>query len=148
MVKNTKSIRNLFSLQAGEEPPERPHLLSVLRSRKIVLRVLLIAACFICCTFVYNGTIINSTSVSGNKYLNFSALLLVQVPTRIITALTLTRFGRKAPICVAYTLCCVFFISSAFIPKCKYALFVVFLFIFFLAIMCIYVYYEELFFVI
>ncbi|CAH0586759.1 unnamed protein product [Chrysodeixis includens] len=96
---------------------EQPHLLSVLRSRKILLRVLLIAACFICCTFVYNGTIINSTSVSGNKYLNFSALLLVSVPTRIITALTLTRFGRKTPICVAYTLCCIFFISSAFVPK-------------------------------
>ncbi|PZC76256.1 hypothetical protein B5X24_HaOG204862 [Helicoverpa armigera] len=106
------------SQQAGENPPsERPHLLSVLRSKKIVVRVLLIAACFICCTFVYNGTIINSASVSGNKYLNLSALMLVQVPTRIVAALTLTRFGRKAPICVAYTLCCLFFISSAFIPQ-------------------------------
>lgn len=114
----TKIAGDSKSREAGESaPPERLHLLSVLRSKKILLRVLLIAGCFFCCTFVYNGTIINSTSVSGNKYLNFSALLLVQVPTRIITALTLTRFGRKAPICVAYTLCCVFFISSAFIPK-------------------------------
>ncbi|KAJ8716894.1 hypothetical protein PYW07_003521 [Mythimna separata] len=114
----TKMAGDSKSQEAGEKPPvERLHLLSVLRSKKILLRVLLIAACFICCTFVYNGTIINSTSVSGNKYLNFSALLLVQVPTRIITALTLTRFGRKAPICVAYTLCCVFFIASGFIPK-------------------------------
>ncbi|XP_075975566.1 organic cation transporter protein-like [Anticarsia gemmatalis] len=103
--------------EEGDRPPERLHLLSVLRSRTILLRVALIACCFICSTFVYNGTIINSTSVSGNKYLNFSALLLVSIPTRLITAFTLTRFGRKAPICVAYTLCCVFFFASAFVSK-------------------------------
>ncbi|KAL4709623.1 hypothetical protein ACJJTC_007354 [Scirpophaga incertulas] len=67
--------------------------------------------------FVFTGTIINSTSIAGNKYMNFSALLLVSIPTRIITAITLTKFGRKAPICVAYVLCCVFFIASAFVPK-------------------------------
>ncbi|CAB3221792.1 unnamed protein product [Arctia plantaginis] len=116
MLSNITTVKNRGD-QEGEQPPERLHLLSVLRSRTILLRVALIACCFICSTFVYNGIIINSTSVSGNKYLNFSALLLVSVPTRIITAFTLTRFGRKAPICVAYVLCCVFFFASAFVSK-------------------------------
>lgn len=94
-------------------------LLSALHSRTILLRVALIAVCFTCATFVMNGTIVNSTSISGNMYINFAAMHLVAVPTRIVTALTLNRFGRKAPICVAYTLCSVFFISSAFMPKCE-----------------------------
>ncbi|XP_072932966.1 solute carrier family 22 member 1-like [Epargyreus clarus] len=98
-------------------PSETPQILSVLRSRKIVMRMVLIAACFFCCMFVYNGAIINSASISGNKYLNFSAMMLVAVPTRMVTALTLTKFGRKAPICVAYCLCALFFMTSAFIPK-------------------------------
>ncbi|XP_060801400.1 organic cation transporter protein [Amyelois transitella] len=103
--------------EAGQHSPEKPHLASVLRSKKMLLRVALIAGCFFCGMFVYNGAIINSTTISGDKYLNLSVLLLVAVPTRIITALTLTRFGRKAPICVAYCLCATFFIVSAVVPK-------------------------------
>ncbi|XP_028161592.1 solute carrier family 22 member 3-like [Ostrinia furnacalis] len=103
--------------QEKQGPVQSTHLLSALRSKKILARVALIAASFFCCMFVNYGTIINSISVSGNKYLNFSALLLVAIPTRIITAITLTRFGRKAPICVAYLLCSFFFITSAFVPK-------------------------------
>ncbi|XP_039755068.1 organic cation transporter protein-like [Pararge aegeria] len=96
---------------------ETPNICSILRSKKILLRISIIAACFFCCMFVNSGTIINSTNISGNKYLNFSILMLVDVPTRIVTALTLTRFGRKTPICVAYCLCAVFFMTSAFVPK-------------------------------
>ncbi|KAL0880504.1 hypothetical protein ABMA27_002903 [Loxostege sticticalis] len=103
--------------QEKQNPVQTAHLLSALRSKKILARVALIAASFFCGMFVNYGTIINSISISGNKYLNFSALLLVSIPTRIITAITLTRFGRKAPICVAYTMCGIFFIMSAFVPK-------------------------------
>ncbi|XP_053604721.1 organic cation transporter protein-like [Plodia interpunctella] len=103
--------------EAGHPRPEKPHLALVLRSKKMLLRVALIAACFFCGMFVFNGTIINSSTISGDRYLNMSILLLVAVPTRIITALTLTRYGRKAPICVAYCLCTMFFIMSAVIPK-------------------------------
>ncbi|XP_013173687.1 PREDICTED: organic cation transporter protein-like isoform X2 [Papilio xuthus] len=102
-------------VQTRSEDP--PPIFSVLRSKKIVLRIALISVSFFCCMFVYSGSIINSTSISGNKYLNFSAMMLVAVPTRVITALTLTRYGRKTPICVAYCLCAAFFMASAFVPK-------------------------------
>ncbi|XP_013147033.1 PREDICTED: organic cation transporter protein-like [Papilio polytes] len=102
-------------VQTRSEDP--PPIFSVLRSKKIVLRIALISVSFFCCMFVFSGAIINSTSISGNKYLNFSAMMLVAIPTRIITALTLTRFGRKTPICVAYCLCATFFMASAFVPK-------------------------------
>ncbi|XP_073955312.1 solute carrier family 22 member 1-like isoform X2 [Choristoneura fumiferana] len=93
------------------------HLLSVLRSRTMLLRMALMAACYFSVAFVYTSAIIYSTNLIGNKYLNFSALQLVAVPTRIITAVTLNRFGRKAPICFAYCLCGICFIASAFVPK-------------------------------
>lgn len=82
----------------------------------------LMAACFFCCSFVFNGSIVNATAVSGNKYLNVSAMLLVSIPTRLLSAVTLTRFGRKGPICVAYLLCAIFFVTSAFVPKCELVL--------------------------
>ncbi|KAM3955691.1 organic cation transporter protein [Aphomia sociella] len=103
--------------EKGQISKPKSNLLSVLRSKKILLRVVLMAACFFCVIFVYIGTVINSTSLSGNKYVNFSMMLLVAIPTRVIAAYTLTRFGRKAPICVAYCLCALFFITSAFVPK-------------------------------
>ncbi|KAJ0183555.1 hypothetical protein K1T71_001531 [Dendrolimus kikuchii] len=117
MLHKITEERNKSNQVNPSRPQESLHILSVLRSKTILVRMALMSALFICSMFVFNGTMINSTSISGNKYLNFSAVLLVAVPTRIITALTLTRYGRRAPICVAYILCSIFFISSAFIPK-------------------------------
>lgn len=104
--------------QDSQSPAPTAPLLVVLKSKKILLRVALIAVCFFCCLFIYNGTIVN-TQLWGSMYLNFSVLMLVAIPTRIVTAITLTRFGRKAPICVAYVLCAIFYIASAFIPHGK-----------------------------
>ncbi|CAK1555075.1 unnamed protein product [Leptosia nina] len=105
------------AVDKAERSEEVPQIFTVLRSKTLLLRMALIAACFICSSFVFSGAIINSVSISGSKYLNFSIMMLVQVPTRFVTALTLTRFGRRAPICVAYCLCAVFFMASAFVPK-------------------------------
>ncbi|XP_045449926.1 organic cation transporter protein-like [Melitaea cinxia] len=96
---------------------ERPQIFSVLRSKAIVVRMAIMAACFFSCIFVHSGAIIYTTSISGSKYLNYSIMMLVDVPTRIVTAFTLTRFGRKTPICVAYCLCALFFMTSAFVHK-------------------------------
>ncbi|XP_050348891.1 organic cation transporter protein-like isoform X2 [Nymphalis io] len=98
-------------------PSENLQISSVLRSKTILVRMAIMAACLFWCMFVYSGAMINSTTISGSKYLNFSAMMLVSVPTRIITALTLTKFGRKIPICVAYCLCSMFFMASAFVPQ-------------------------------
>ncbi|XP_050677735.1 solute carrier family 22 member 3-like [Leptidea sinapis] len=97
--------------------PNAPTLLKVLHSKTIIYRVLLMCACFFCCNFVYSGTVINSVSISGNKYLNYSIVMLVSIVARILNAVTLTRFGRKKPICIAYCLCSLFLMASAFIPK-------------------------------
>ncbi|XP_038214193.1 organic cation transporter protein-like [Zerene cesonia] len=101
-------------------PPPAPRACGVraaLRSRALCARAALLAASFVCCSFVFSGAILNSVTISSTKYLNFSIMMLVQVPTRLVTALTLTRFGRKLPICIAYCFCAVFFMASAFVPK-------------------------------
>lgn len=105
-----------------EEPSERTaeesaSSMAVLRSKKLLLRLLTIGACFFFSIFIYYGALINITKISGNIYLNYSLLILVSVPVRIISAYALTRFGRKAPICCANCLCAVFFVTSAFIPN-------------------------------
>ncbi|XP_026496281.1 organic cation transporter protein-like [Vanessa tameamea] len=117
MLTKITEERNKADEVGQSAPVERPKMSSVLRSKTILVRMAIIAACLFWCMFVYSGAMINSTSISGSKYLNFSAMMLVSVPPRIITALTLTKFGRKTPICVAYCLCSLFFMASAFVPK-------------------------------
>ncbi|XP_045498946.1 organic cation transporter protein-like isoform X2 [Colias croceus] len=111
----------LARIAAGDAPAqdteEQSGVLAALRSRALCARAALLAASFVCCSFVFSGAILNSVTISSTKYLNFSIMMLVQVPTRLVTALTLTRFGRKLPICVAYCFCAVFFMASAFVPK-------------------------------
>ncbi|XP_032516750.2 organic cation transporter protein-like [Danaus plexippus] len=113
-ISNEQNRMVEMNQQSKDEPVE---ILAVLRSKTILVRLSVIAACFICSMFVFSGAIIYSTNISGNKYMNYSMMILLGVPTRIITAFTLTRFGRKAPICIAYCLCSCFFMASAFVPK-------------------------------
>lgn len=119
MEKITEDINKTEKSEKIKEP-EPSHLLSVLKSKKILFRLALTAACFFFSLFIYYAALINSTSISGNKYVNYSLMILVSVPVRIITAYTLTKFGRKAPICIANGLSAVFFVLSAFIPKSEY----------------------------
>ncbi|XP_041980329.1 solute carrier family 22 member 1-like [Aricia agestis] len=96
---------------------EKTPIISALKSKKILLRICLIAACLFCCMFVNMGTSIYAVNINGNKYVNFTAVMLASIPTRIVTAFTLDKFGRRAPICVAYGLSVVTFVASVFVSK-------------------------------
>lgn len=98
---------------------ETEHTGAALRSRAMAGRVAVVAACFFFSLFVYNGALVNSGGLSGDARLNYSLLLLVSVPTRLLSAYALTRFGRRVPICAAYSLCGLCFLASAFVPPRK-----------------------------
>uniref|UniRef100_A0AAG5DX74 Major facilitator superfamily (MFS) profile domain-containing protein n=1 Tax=Anopheles atroparvus TaxID=41427 RepID=A0AAG5DX74_ANOAO len=94
----------------------------------LVLRVINCSFCWLTNTMVYFGLSLNSVSLSGNKYLNFILVSLIELPGFFLMQLILDRFGRKKTLFVTLMLSGLFcivsvFIASADVPQMKLALF-------------------------
>ncbi|KAF4520101.1 hypothetical protein B566_EDAN010331 [Ephemera danica] len=65
--------------------------------------------------FVYYGLSVNSTSLGGNKYINFTAVCLAEIPGYTMAWLLLKR-GRRPSLCGSLMLCAVTCLGAAFVP--------------------------------
>ncbi|KFB47856.1 AGAP012383-PA-like protein [Anopheles sinensis] len=97
-------------------------------TRGLVLRVINCSFCWLTNTMVYFGLSLNSVSLSGNKYLNFILVSLVELPGFFLMQLILDRFGRKKTLfttLIGSGLFCIVsvFVANADIPQLKLALF-------------------------
>ncbi|XP_058126789.1 organic cation transporter protein-like [Anopheles ziemanni] len=97
-------------------------------TRGLVLRVVNCSFCWLTNTMVYFGLSLNSVSLSGNKYLNFILVSLVELPGFFLMQLILDRFGRKKTLfttLIGSGLFCIVsvFIAGADVPQLNLALF-------------------------
>uniref|UniRef100_A0A182QUL1 Major facilitator superfamily (MFS) profile domain-containing protein n=1 Tax=Anopheles farauti TaxID=69004 RepID=A0A182QUL1_9DIPT len=92
----------------------------------LVLRVINCSFCWLTNTMVYFGLSLNSVSLSGDKYLNFILVSLIELPGFFLMQLILDRFGRKKTLFTTLVLSGLFCIISVFtadIPALKLILF-------------------------
>lgn len=55
--------------------------------------------------FVYYGLSVNSTSLSGDKYLNFALVCLVEIPGYTVALIALPRLGRRYALVASLFIC-------------------------------------------
>nr|CAD7263881.1 unnamed protein product [Timema shepardi] len=67
--------------------------------------------------FVYYGLSINSTSLGGNKYLNFALVCLVEIPGYTMAWVCMNRMGRRRSLCASLFLCSATCVAAAFVPQ-------------------------------
>ncbi|XP_017147449.1 organic cation transporter protein [Drosophila miranda] len=63
---------------------------------------------------VYYGLSLNSTSLSGNKYLNFTLVCLVEIPGYSLAWLCLRKLGRKLALSGSLLLCSITCVASGY----------------------------------
>jgi MFS transporter, OCT family, solute carrier family 22 (organic cation transporter), member 4/5 len=66
--------------------------------------------------FVYYGLSVNSTSLGGDKYLNFSMVCLAEIPGYSLAWLFLHK-GRRPALSGSMLLCAVTCLAAAFVPQ-------------------------------
>jgi hypothetical protein len=66
--------------------------------------------------FVYYGMSVNSTSLGGNKYLNFALVCLVEIPGYTIAWIAMNRLGRRWSLCGSLLLCAATCVAAVFVP--------------------------------
>jgi len=66
--------------------------------------------------FVYYGMSVNSTSLGGNKYLNFALVCLVEIPGYTLAWIAMNRLGRRWSLCGSLLLCTATCVAGVFVP--------------------------------
>ncbi|XP_074033248.1 organic cation transporter protein-like [Leptinotarsa decemlineata] len=96
-------------IKDGEPDSQREDTLTIIKqmmkSRKLVIRFMLIIFIWGVITFVFYGLSVNSTSLGGNKYLNFALVSLVEIPGFTISWICIRKLGRRISLAGSLLLC-------------------------------------------
>ncbi|XP_072938190.1 organic cation transporter protein-like [Epargyreus clarus] len=90
--------------------------------KQLLLSPLIWKRLFICSflwtasTLVYYGLSINAIELSGNSYLNYIVVIVIEAPANVCKLICLDRFGRKRVIATAFLLTALILINYGFIP--------------------------------
>lgn len=99
-----------------DEKKKQSIIIQVLKSKTIMVRLVICSFWWITVTFIYYGLSINSVSLAGNSYVNYILTSLVEIPGYCMSVLTLDRFGRKYSIMTAFFICGISLVALPFIP--------------------------------
>lgn len=115
--KSLQALRETAEAEKKAEKPKEPWLVVlVLRSKIILLRCCVSPIWWITNTLVYYGMSINAVNLSGNRYLNYVYVALVEIPGYWTAILLLDRIGRKPVLITSYFLCAACQFAFAFLP--------------------------------
>uniref|UniRef100_A0A1B0BAM4 Major facilitator superfamily (MFS) profile domain-containing protein n=1 Tax=Glossina palpalis gambiensis TaxID=67801 RepID=A0A1B0BAM4_9MUSC len=89
----------------------------VFRSKILTLRYVLLLYIWAINAVVYYGLSLNSTSLSGNKYLNFALVCLIEIPGYTLAWISLNKFGRRLSLSGSMLLCAITCVLGGYITQ-------------------------------
>ncbi|KAK6636773.1 hypothetical protein RUM43_010436 [Polyplax serrata] len=89
----------------------------LLRSKGLFFRSILLGYIWIANALVYYGLSVNSTSLGGNKYLNFALVCLIEIPGYTLSWWAMNKLGRRWSLSLSLLLCASTCLGAAFIPE-------------------------------
>lgn len=109
----------------GEHDTQQQHEVwrtfkEVLGSRVLVMRGLILFFIWATDAFVFYGLSLNSTSLSGNKYVNFILVCLVEIPGYTLSWFTMNWIGRRWSLAGSLLLCAFTCACGGFISHGKH----------------------------
>lgn len=83
------------------------------------LRIALCCFIWFCARFIYLGLTLNSTQLTGSKFLNFSVMMFMDLPSNVITSFLLDRIGRRWTMFYLLSSCAVILVVDSFLVNSK-----------------------------
>ncbi|KAK6189117.1 hypothetical protein SNE40_005155 [Patella caerulea] len=100
---------NELLLNEGETKPvekiEKYSLLDILKRKKLALNTFILWYLWCTAALSYFGLFFTSSSLAGDKYLNYFLNALMEFPPALIFLLIIDRYGRKKTLATFYALC-------------------------------------------
>ncbi|XP_017077108.1 organic cation transporter protein isoform X2 [Drosophila eugracilis] len=95
----------------------------VVGSHTLIVRYAILLLIWAVNAIVYYGLSLNATSLSGNKYLNFALVCLVEIPGYSLAWLFLRRLGRRLALSGSLFLCSITCVASGFVTLAGHHIF-------------------------
>ncbi|KAJ8716930.1 hypothetical protein PYW08_005329 [Mythimna loreyi] len=92
-------------------------LMKTFKSKIMMQRFLVCMVWWFTITLINYGMMISAVHIAGNKYVNFSLLMLMDIPANVFYWLALSKYKRKLPLLASFLVGGVFCISQPFVPK-------------------------------
>ncbi|XP_038213291.1 organic cation transporter protein-like [Zerene cesonia] len=108
--------------RTNETETNKNLIMRVLKSPVMLRRSCTTPIFWIATTFIYYGMTINSVSLSGNMYVNYILVALVEIPGFWTAYFTLDRLGRRLTLFSGFALCAACCMGFAFTPHSRYGL--------------------------
>ncbi|KAM7345221.1 organic cation transporter protein isoform 2-T5 [Cochliomyia hominivorax] len=89
----------------------------VFKSKTLVFRYTLMLYIWAVNAVVYYGLSLNSTNLSGNKYLNFALVCLIEIPGYTLAWISLNKFGRRLSLTGSLLLCALTCVAGGYITQ-------------------------------
>ncbi|KAG5886494.1 hypothetical protein JTB14_014677 [Gonioctena quinquepunctata] len=103
------SLKEIEPMKGDDGNTPRSEMFSVIKqlivSKKLLIRFAIIYFIWGVNAFVYYGLSINSTSLGGNKYLNFALVSLVEIPGYTLAWICIQKLGRRFSLAGSLILC-------------------------------------------
>ncbi|XP_023936559.1 solute carrier family 22 member 21 [Bicyclus anynana] len=118
-VKVDKTLINKLDYidEDSSKVTDRKLLIKTFRSRIMLQRFLVCMVWWFTITLINFGMMISSVLISGNKYLNFALLIMMDIPANIFYWLALSKYKRKLPLIGSFIVGGIFCVSQPFMPK-------------------------------
>ncbi|XP_049822009.1 organic cation transporter protein [Aethina tumida] len=94
-----------------------PVIKEMITSKTLLLRFAIVYFIWAVNAFVYYGLSINSTSLSGNKYINFALVSLIEIPGYTIAWVSIQKIGRRYALILSLILCGLTCTLTIFVPS-------------------------------
>ncbi|XP_017768025.1 PREDICTED: organic cation transporter protein [Nicrophorus vespilloides] len=92
-----------------------PAMKQMLKTRVLVIRLIIVFFLWAANAFIYYGLSLNSTSMVGSKYLNYILGCLIEIPGYMISWLAISKIGRKKSIIICLFACSINCAISVFV---------------------------------
>lgn len=106
--RDTRKCENLQNNQSSFQ--------QLLTSSMIWKRLFICSFLWTSSTLVYYGLSINAIELSGNSYMNYIVVIIIEAPANVCKLILLDRYGRKKVIATAFFLTGLILINYGFVP--------------------------------
>lgn len=111
---NFKKDENLTKFK--REPQILPMIKKMMKSRKLIVRFVIVFYIWAVNAFIFYGLSINATSIGGDKYLNFALVSLIEIPGITLAWICIQKLGRRLSLVGSHLICGITCCLTVFVP--------------------------------
>ncbi|KAK4879029.1 hypothetical protein RN001_007175 [Aquatica leii] len=113
---NFKKDENLTVKKIKREPQILPMIRKMMKSRKLIVRFVIVFYIWAVNAFIFYGLSINATSIGGDKYLNFALVSLIEIPGITLAWICIQKLGRRLSLVGSHLICGITCCLTVFVP--------------------------------